>query len=59
MLLKFIGNLDFQMHWAKVFSVLAHMVDVHNSITYLYWTPIFKWYVVRCDFKNGYKKVTC
>ena len=27
-----------------------------NSITSLNRTPIFEWYVVRCEFKNGYQK---
>ena len=31
-------------------------VDVPNSVTSLYWTPIFEWYVVRCASKNGYQK---
>ena len=31
-------------------------VDMTNSDTTILWTPIFKWYVVRCGSKNGQKK---
>ena len=34
-------------------------LDVHNLIYDLYWTPIFKWYVVRCGFKSRYQKDRC
>ena len=29
-------------------------VDVPNSNTTIIWTPICKWYVVRCGSKNGH-----
>ena len=29
------------------------MVDTPNSVTYLNQTPLFEWYMVRCDFKNN------
>ena len=31
-------------------------VDVSNMVNCFDWTPIFEWYVVRCDSKNGYQK---
>ena len=34
-------------------------VEVLDSITYLYHTPIFEWYVVRYGSKNGYQKDMC
>ena len=34
-------------------------VDVPNSVTYLYWTPIFEWYGVWCCSKNKYQKDMC
>ena len=34
------------------------MVHVPNSATYLNQTHSFEWYLVRCDFKNGYQKNT-
>ena len=34
-------------------------VDVPNLVTFLSWTLIFEWYVVRVGFKNGYQENTC
>ena len=34
-------------------------VDVPHSVTCLNRTPIFKSYVVRCDFKDGHQKTWC
>ena len=31
-------------------------VDVHNAVTYLNQTPIFKWYVVRCYLQEWIPK---
>ena len=38
---------------------LGAKVDEPNLITYLNWTPIFEWCVVRCGSKNGYQKDMC
>ena len=35
------------------------MIDVPNLVTFLHQTPIFEWYVVTCDPKNGYQKDMC
>ena len=35
---------------------LHSIVDMPNSVIDLSQTPIFEWYVVRCDSKNGYQK---
>ena len=34
-------------------------VDVTNSVAYLIWTYVFKWYVVWCVSKNGNHKDMC
>lgn len=34
-------------------------VDVPNSITHLTRTPVLKWYVVWCSYKNGHQKDVC
>ena len=38
---------------------LNHKADVPNLVTYLYQTPIFEWYVVRCGSKNRYQNDLC
>ena len=38
---------------------IRYMVNVPNSITYLNWTPIFDWCVVRCESKNRHQKDMC
>ena len=44
----------------KIAIIIVDEVDVPNSVTYLSQTPLFKWYVVRCGFKNEHnKKNTC
>ena len=34
-------------------------VNVLNLVTYLEWTPICEWYVIKCGSKNRHKKYTC
>ena len=38
---------------------LWNKVDMCNLVTYLYWTPIFEWYVVWCGSKSKYQKDKC
>ena len=38
---------------------LLHEEDVPNLHTYVNWTPLCEWYVVRCGFKNGYQEDIC
>ena len=37
-------------------KTLGAKVDEPNLVTYLNWTPIFEWCVVRCGSMNGYQK---
>ena len=39
--------------------VACYKVDVLNAATYLNQIHIFEWYVVRCDFENGFQKDIC
>ena len=42
---------------SKILSFRPHLrVDVHKLVTYLNQTPIFEWYVFRCDSENGTKR---
>jgi hypothetical protein len=34
-------------------------IDMPESVASLDWTPNFEWYVVKCGFKNGFKKGVC
>ena len=45
------------MRFSKIYELLK--VDVVNSITYPSWTPIYEWYVVRCDSKDRGHKGMC
>ena len=42
-----------------ILSKLRIKVDVPNSVTYLNWTPILEWYVVRCGSKSRNQKDLC
>ena len=42
-----------------IMTKIKHKVGNLYSATYLNWTPISEWNVVRCDPKNGYKIVMC
>ena len=42
-----------------ILSKLRIKVHVPNSVTYLNWTPILEWYVVRCGSKSRYQKDMC
>ena len=43
-----------------IHSVLYdHGVHMPNSVTYLNWTPIFEWCVVRCGSNNGHQTNIC
>ena len=37
----------------------VHEVHVANFVTSLNRTTIYEWYVVMCDYKNGYQKYMC
>jgi hypothetical protein len=36
-----------------------HKGDMPNLITYLNYTPIFEWYIVKCGSNNGYRTNMC
>ena len=38
---------------------MINEVNNYNSVTFLILTPIYKWHVVGCGFKNRYQKDIC
>ena len=44
---------------SKMLAKNGHKVSMPNSVTYLNGTPIFEWWVVRCEYKNNYQKHMC
>ena len=40
-------------------SHITNKVDMPNWVTYFIRTHVFEYYVVRCSYKNGYRKNTC
>ena len=51
------GHVPWPFTLSKMYS--RYKVDMPNSVSYLNWTPIFEWYVVRWCSKNLYPKDMC